>query len=400
MFKTSHSLPLSVYVHIPYCIKKCSYCDFNSHAVPNLAEEELSYTQALQRQIEFWKQEFQDGPDFEIQSIFFGGGTPSLFSGDSILKILQSLQSLAKLHPRCEVTLEMNPLAGGKAKMESYLKAGVNRISMGVQSLNDRLLKDLGRVHDANEAIGTLQDLFEVGFSNVSVDLMYGLAKQSLEDLTETLKRVLDYPLLHFSAYSLIIEEKTLFYHEFQKGKLDLPQDELILEQEETMCNLARSYGFSAYEISNYAKDGFECLHNLNYWNYGAFLGIGAGAVGFLPWNYYDAEGAWGTRINNTKLPEDYRRGSNSGKGFKIERICQTIAEFEFLMMGLRKVNGVCEKDFVNLFQRGWNESELQIFHKYREKEFLCLDGDRIFLNKKGMNFSNDILSELLACVK
>jgi oxygen-independent coproporphyrinogen-3 oxidase len=269
------SEPFSLYVHIPYCISKCPYCDFNSHVVPEIPE--LQYTEALLRELDYFAR-LSDWQDRPAQSIFFGGGTPSTFAPGTIGRIIQRVAALLPVEPSCEITLEANPGTVDQENFSGYREAGVNRISVGVQSFQPRLLKFLGRAHSADDARRALKVIKDTGFENFSFDLMYANPGQTLAELEADLDTALNFQSPHLSAYNLTFEEGTPFHHEYRAGKLrPLSEDEEIAMAELIESKLARA-GLDRYEISNYARPGRQSRHNVNYWRGGDYLGVGAGA--------------------------------------------------------------------------------------------------------------------------
>jgi oxygen-independent coproporphyrinogen-3 oxidase len=263
--------PLSLYVHLPWCVRKCPYCDFNSHAVERGAFPEGEYVAALLRDLRF------TAPGIEgraVRSLFFGGGTPSLFSGTSVRVLMDAIGAALELAPDIEVTLEANPGTVEARHFREYRKYGVNRLSIGVQSFDDGCLARIGRIHSAAEAEAAVHTARAAGFDNINLDLMYGLPGQDIAMALRDLARAVALPVTHVSWYQLTLEPNTVFHH----APPPLPDDDVIREMESAGHALLGAHGFGRYEISAWARPGRECRHNLNYWEFGDYLAIGAGA--------------------------------------------------------------------------------------------------------------------------
>jgi oxygen-independent coproporphyrinogen-3 oxidase len=266
MFELKQLPPLSLYVHLPWCVKKCPYCDFNSHTLKNkLVENE--YIDALVRDLELslpsiWGR--------AIQTIFIGGGTPSLFSPEAIDRLLTAIRNVTNLSPFAEITLEANPGTVDNQNIQGYAMAGVNRISLGVQSFNQNYLQALGRIHNGDEAF-TAVEIAKKYFKKINLDLMYGLPKQTIEEALFDIETAISLSPEHISCYNLTIEKNTAF---FVNPPAFLPDDDLCYDMEEQIVEKLALNGYSRYEVSAYAKTGYECQHNLNYWQFGDYLGL------------------------------------------------------------------------------------------------------------------------------
>jgi oxygen-independent coproporphyrinogen-3 oxidase len=263
--------PLSLYVHLPWCVRKCPYCDFNSHAAKGALPFD-DYVDALLRDLDFdlplvWGR--------SVQSVFFGGGTPSLFPPDCIDRFLQGASGRLRFAPACEITLETNPGTAEHGRFGEYRRAGVNRISFGVQSFDDGCLRRLGRIHDGREAEAAVKLAQDAGIDNLNLDLMYALPEQTPEMAEEDLRRAFALRPAHVSHYQLTLEPNTLF---FAKPPPGIPDDDAAWDMQERCQRLLDAAGYAQYEVSAYAKPGRQCAHNLNYWRFGDYLGIGAGA--------------------------------------------------------------------------------------------------------------------------
>lgn len=317
-----HSIPLSLYIHIPWCIRKCPYCDFNSHEATVIPEAQ--YVQAL---LEDLQQDAALAQGREISTIFIGGGTPSLFSAASFAQLLQAIHAIVPIARHAEITLEANPGTFEYAKFRDFRAAGINRLSIGVQSFNPVHLNALGRVHDREEAIRAIGAAREVGFERLNLDLMHGLPQQTVAEALADLQQAVALQPSHLSWYQLTIEPNTVFYSRPPR----LPDDERLWEIDQAGKQLIAQSGFAQYEISAYARPGFQCEHNLNYWLFGDYLAIGAGAHGKITDQLTGAV----TRYQKTRLPKDYLAPD---KPFTAQqaRVGADELPFEFFMNALR----------------------------------------------------------------
>ena len=286
-------VPLALYIHIPWCIRKCPYCDFNSHEAREIPEAD--YLQALLTDLRLDAVLAQER---EIESIFIGGGTPSLFAADSYAHLLQAIHAIVPIAADAEITLEANPGTFEFAKFKGFREAGINRLSIGVQSFNPAHLQALGRIHDRDEAVRAIACARDVGFEKLNIDLMHGLPQQTMAEALSDLEQAVALQPSHLSWYQLTIEPNTVFY----SRPPQLPDDERLWEIDQTGKAFIAGQGFHQYEISAYARPGFECRHNLNYWLFGDYLAIGAGAHGKIT----DRNTGAITRYQKTRLPKDY----------------------------------------------------------------------------------------------
>lgn len=268
------NLPTSLYIHIPWCIKKCPYCDFNSHEKSGILPEK-AYIEAL---IEDFKADLTTFGEREIASIFIGGGTPSLLSAESYLLLFSRLQDLVSFAPHIEITLEANPGTVEQSRFDGYRETGINRLSLGVQSFNPAALKKIGRIHDEKEALKAVQIARKAGFDRINLDIMYALPSQTPDEALQDLKTAITLSPEHISWYQFTLEPNTYFY----KHPPVLPHEDDLLKTEETGLQLLQQHGFNRYEISAFAREEQTCFHNLNYWTFGDYFGIGAGAHGKL----------------------------------------------------------------------------------------------------------------------
>jgi putative oxygen-independent coproporphyrinogen III oxidase len=374
--------PLALYIHIPWCVRKCPYCDFNSHAAgPQLPEEE--YVDALLADLDIDLQHVHGRP---LTSIFFGGGTPSLFSDRALGRLLEGVERRIAFAPDIEITLEANPGTFEQAKFKGYRALGINRLSIGVQSFQEAKLKALGRIHDGGEAIRAADMARAAGFDNFNLDLMHGLPEQSIEDALFDLRTAIAQAPTHLSWYQLTMEPNTVFWNQPPV----LPEDDLLWDIQEAGQALLAAEGYAQYEVSAYAQPGKQARHNLNYWTFGDFLGIGAGAHAKLSTPHGRILRTWKTR-----LPKDYL---DPGKAYQAgERVLDSDElPFEFLMNVLRLTEGAPAE----LFSQRTGLSLQQLEQARREAErrgLLRGDDTRLVATAKGQLFLNDLLQLFLA---
>ena len=373
---------ISLYIHIPFCAQKCLYCDFPSFARKDHLRK--AYIEALNKEIISLREKHNN---LEINTIFIGGGTPSVLESDELECLLKEVAKL-NMAKDIEYSMECNPGNLTEEKLEVMKKYGVNRISMGLQAKQDNLLKGLGRIHNYKTFKENFLLAKKVGFNNINVDLMFGLPNQRLNEWEETLREIISLEPAHISAYSLIIEEGTAFYNLYENDKLKLPTE----EEERKMYHLAKKIleenGFNQYEISNYAKEGKECRHNLAYWNMDNWIGVGSAAASYIN----------GKRIKNISSVEEYINSINE-KGEAVEEIINNSKNDnmeEFMFMGLRKINGIDENEFKNRFSMNINDVYGEILNKYIDEGLLIRESGRIFLSEKGIEISNIIMADFL----
>ncbi|MDK0585367.1 radical SAM family heme chaperone HemW [Clostridium perfringens] len=373
---------ISLYIHIPFCAQKCLYCDFPSFARKDHLRK--AYIEALNKEIINLREKHNN---LEINTIFIGGGTPSVLESNELECLLKEIAKL-NMAKDIEYSMECNPGNLTEEKLEVMKKYGVNRISMGLQAKQDNLLKGLGRIHNYKTFKENFLLAKKVGFNNINVDLMFGLPNQRLNEWEETLREIISLDPAHISAYSLIIEEGTAFYNLYENDKLKLPTE----EEERKMYHLAKKIleenGFNQYEISNYAKEGKECRHNLSYWNMDNWIGVGSAAASYIN----------GKRIKNISSVEEYINSINE-KGEAVEEIINNSKNDnmeEFMFMGLRKINGIDENEFKNRFSMNINDVYGEILNKYIDEGLLIRESGRIFLSEKGIEISNIIMADFL----
>ena len=373
--------PLALYIHIPWCVKKCPYCDFNSHAAgPTLPEQE--YVDALLADLD---QDLSQVHGRPLRSIFFGGGTPSLFSAAALGRLLAGVERRIPFAGDIEITLEANPGTFEQAKFRDYRALGINRLSIGVQSFQAAKLQALGRIHDGDEAIRAADMARAAGFDNFNLDLMHGLPDQSIEDALSDLRIAIAQAPTHLSWYQLTVEPNTVFWNQPPV----MPEDDILWDIQEAGQALLAEHGYAQYEVSAYAQPGKAARHNLNYWSFGDFLGIGAGAHAKLSSPQGVIRRSWKTR-----LPKDYL---DPGKGFSAgERLLgPDELPFEFLMNVLRLTDGVASPLFTR--RTGLPLTLLAAAREEAEQRgLLHSDPARLVASREGQLFLNDLLQHFL----
>lgn len=393
-----------LYIHFPYCLYKCHYCDFNSHISSNLAQAQIEYTEALCAEIGLLSaaslKRIPVGSP--IRTIFFGGGTPSLMHPSQIKRLISVVRETWLLEPHAEITLEANPGTLTCELLEQFCRAGINRLSLGVQSLHDAYLSPMGRIHTADEAKQTLTWLTQSGFDSWSADLMYGFPGQNSEEWQADVEALLQFRPKHLSLYALTVEEGTP-YARWVSGKRSAPPaDDLQAELAEWSEQRLGQHGIQAYEISNYAQQGYESKHNQIYWRYQPYIGLGAGATSY----FYDgssSQGFQGHRFINHRRPEDYVRAvmqPQMGQSWWAmdEPITQQMAMFEYLMMGLRLREGISAHRFRRLFKTELEEVFARALVQARERNWIqsLQEGERWSLTPLGRHLANQVFCAFL----
>lgn len=342
-----------IYIHYPYCLYKCHYCDFNSYAWTQSDIPQSRYTEALLGEMRRRRNLFETtgthfyAPNTEIDSIFFGGGTPSLMNPQDLELVLAAIHKEFTLPADCEITLECNPGTINREKLRAFKMAGINRLSLGVQSFAEENLKTFGRIHSGAEAIAAIDAALESGIERVSADLIFGFPNQTLAGWQRDLETILKKGLTHLSCYALTAEPDTIYTKALSNGDYAENNPEIFADMMEFTYKRMAEAGLPAYEISNFARPGFESRHNLGYWRYESYIGLGAGATG----NYYlSNDSGFVARTKNTKSPEPYMRGVAEGDFFETEAISRQSAMGEFMLMGLRLKEGISRTDFSHRF--------------------------------------------------
>ena len=377
------AIPLSLYIHMPWCVRKCPYCDFNSHAVPDgklSLDLEQEYLHAL---VEDFKTQLDFAHGRQIHSVFIGGGTPSLISAQGYQWLFNQLKALLPFEEGCEITLEANPGTVEHDPFAGYLAAGINRLSIGVQSFNTEHLKKLGRIHSNEDAISAIAHAKEAGFERINVDLMHGLPEQTLEQALNDLKLAVENGATHISWYQLTIEPNTVFF----RTQPILPIDEVLEDIQEQGEAYLKAQGFINYEVSAWRKE-LPSAHNLNYWQFGDYLSIGAGAHGKVT----QADGVY--RFQKTRLPKDYL-AKVPAEHLQFKRIEAEDMPFEFMMNALRLNNGVAAKLYAErtgISLEGLNE----LLTSLRQRKLMVEDPERLACTEQGHIFLNSVLEEFL----
>ncbi len=379
---TAGDLPLSLYLHFPWCVSKCPYCDFNSFANKEAQVPEARYLDRLLADLELQQERFD--VDRTVISVFLGGGTPSLFSPTAMARVMDGLRARFRLADDAEVTMEANPGTLERGRFKAYRDAGINRVSLGVQSFDDQQLKKLGRIHSADEARHAAEELHAAGLTNFNLDLMYGLEKQTVDaaaaDITEALKLA----PAHISHYQLTLEQGT----PFAANPPALPDDDRIVEMLDTCKILLADSGFQRYEVSAYARVGRQCRHNLNYWSFGDYLGAGAGAHGKLT----TREGI----LRTQQIREPRRYMVAGGESLVVTPVPAHQLPFEYMLNALRLLGGFARQDFPartgldwDTVAEAWTKGEVAGFLERTEAGF-CRASPR------GIDFLNDALLPFL----
>lgn len=376
--KNTRRRPLELYIHIPFCVRKCQYCDFLSG--PSDEETKDRYIEALLQEIHA----AEHTEDYEIVSVFIGGGTPSALKAEAIASVMRTLQEKFFFCEDAEVTIEANPGTVDSEKLMTYRNAGINRLSLGLQSTDAEELKMLGRIHSYEEFLQSYQWAREAGFSNINIDLMFAIPGQTVEAWRQHLRQVAELNPEHISAYSLIIEEGT----PFAQRELDLPDEDTEYQMYEDTAEILGTYGYQQYEISNYAKPRYMCRHNAGYWQRREYLGFGLGASSL----YREL------RFSNTRRMQEYL--TDSGKLEQIRKEVTVLSRNEqieeFMFLGLRMTEGISEKLFKETFGVRIMDIYGDILQKYEAIGFMEHIETKWCLTRKGIHVSNHILADFL----
>ena len=392
---------VSLYVHIPFCAVKCKYCDFLSFDGESY-QTMLRYVDALCQEIKLYAPIVDE---YTVRSVFIGGGTPSILDESLITNIMAFIKQTFKLEKDAEVTIEANPGTLRHQKLTGYKLAGINRISIGLQSADDEMLKRLGRLHNYDQFVASYKAARRAGFNNINIDIMSGLPGQTIHSYVETLSKVLEYEPEHISAYSLSIEPGTPFASD-ESVLNDLPPEMVDRRMYEVTKKLLAAKGYDRYEFSNYARPGYECIHNMVYWTGGEYIGLGLGASSYFQ----------GKRFNNTRNISYYidtleeisdKFVDNDNREILYNDTTKMIRENitpiyidsrmeEFMFLGLRMTCGVSRSDFEERFKKDIFEVYGPVLNKYIGEGFMEMTDDRIYLTDRGIDVSNVILSDFL----
>ena len=376
--KNKNRIPLELYIHIPFCVQKCQYCDFLSG--PSDQETRDRYIKALRAEI----QAVQGVEAYEIVSVFIGGGTPSVLKAEAIASIMETIQKKFCFSPDAEITIESNPGTVDLAKLNAYRETGINRLSLGLQSTDSKELRMLGRIHTYEEFLQSYQWAREAGFQNINIDLMFAIPGQTGEAWRAHLRQVAELKPEHISAYSLIIEEGT----PFAECELDLPDEDTEYQMYEDTAEILERYGYRQYEISNYAKQGYMCRHNAGYWQRLEYLGFGLGASSLYG----------GMRFSNTHQMQEYLKESRNPDQIRkdVTVLSRNEQIEEFMFLGLRMTEGISEKKFEENFDVRLMDIYGDILQKYEETGFMEHIETKWRLTRKGIHVSNHILADFL----
>ena len=377
---------LGLYVHIPFCVSKCNYCDFNSYKIDKNSKE--TYIQDLKKEINLYKQERKNNNEEEISSIFLGGGTPSILSSEEIKYIFESIKENFKIREDAEITIECNPGTLTKEKLMTMKEVGINRLSMGLQAVQDDHLKSIGRIHTYNEFEKNYKEAIEVGFENINVDLMYALPNQKPGEWKESLEKIVKLNPSHISAYSLILEEGTKLYDMYEDNEFEITDEDTDIDMYNYTINYLKENGYNQYEISNYAKEGFECRHNILYWKCDHYIGLGPGASGYLS-NY---------RYNNVESLQDYHEKLSKNKKpiENLEKLSIEDKIQEKIFMGLRMNEGIKFDDLKKQFNTDVKEKYSNQIKELKEKELINESIAGFSLTQRGREISNSVFVEFI----
>ncbi|MBV8803185.1 MAG: radical SAM family heme chaperone HemW [Gammaproteobacteria bacterium] len=386
MFKNNSIIPLSLYIHLPWCARKCPYCDFNSHAAPQHIPEH-AYIEQLIKDLE---QQLPYIRGRRLVSIFLGGGTPSLFSPQAIEKLLSAIYSRLRFAPDTEITLEANPGTVDESRFKGFRAAGINRLSIGIQSLQDKKLQALGRIHNRENALRAIEASVNAGFDNFNLDLMHGLPQQTLDDAISDIQDALQFKPPHLSWYQLTIEPNTFFHHH----PPPLPEDDVLWEIQEKGKHILHKEQLLQYEVSAYAKENYKCKHNLNYWEFGDYLGIGAGAHSKIT----NTEDQTISRHWQVKNPKDYLNPKTTLTSQRITLAKHDII-FEFMLNALRLTSGVSMDLFTA--RTGLSSDVLEpILTEVKTRKLLVDNPSFLRATELGQRFLNNVIEYFLPALK
>ncbi|AFS78837.1 oxygen-independent coproporphyrinogen-III oxidase 1 [Gottschalkia acidurici 9a] len=376
---------LGIYIHIPFCYSKCYYCDFNSHIDQYSYIEK--YIEYLKKEIDLYENSIKE---YKLKTIFFGGGTPSLIDQKYICEIIEYIYKKMNTQYLEEITIEANPKTLNEAKLSAYRDAGVNRISLGLQTLNDNLLKNIGRIHSVQDFYDTYNLIRKNGFKNINVDIMFNLPNQSVTDVLDTLEKVVELDIEHISLYSLKVEEGTPFYNMYESGEITLPDEDIEREMYHRSIRFLEDRGYKQYEISNFSKKDYECKHNLIYWKLKPYIGLGLSAhsnIGSYRYGNVESFSDYFSLIDEKKLPiiKDEK-----------EFIDIDMEIAEYIILGLRLTKGIDKQEFKLKYNKGIEEVFKENLDKFINQGLICQDDKVIRLTKRGLDLCNLVFMELL----
>ncbi|WP_373598748.1 radical SAM family heme chaperone HemW [Paraclostridium bifermentans] len=374
---------LGLYIHVPFCAQKCFYCDFNSYKIKSNEKED--YLINIEREMKLYKKHFKDKC---FDTVFFGGGTPSILKPEELEKLVKSMYENFNIKEDAEITIECNPGTINKEKLIAMKKMGINRLSIGLQAVQNHHLKSIGRIHTYEEFEKNYHDAIDVGFKNINIDLMYALPNQKTEEWKETLDKIIGLNPSHISAYSLILEEGTKLYDMYERNEFELQDEDTDIDMYEYTINTLKENGYNQYEISNYSKEGHECKHNIIYWKCDNYLGLGPGASGYIGdvrYSNVESLNEYNERLNNNEKP--INEENELSKQDKIE---------EFIFMGLRMNEGINLDIFKERFEIDFCDLYKNILDKLIDRKLLKIENSNVLLTQKGREISNSVFIEFI----
>ncbi|EQK41893.1 radical SAM superfamily protein [[Clostridium] bifermentans ATCC 638] len=374
---------LGLYIHVPFCAQKCYYCDFNSYKINSNQKKE--YLINIEREMKFYKGEFKDKC---FDTVFFGGGTPSILTVDELKELVNNINENFNIKKDAEITIECNPGTINREKLEAMKKMGINRLSIGLQTTQNYHLKSIGRIHTYEEFEKNYYDALDIGFKNINIDLMYALPNQKTQEWKDTLDKIIKLNPSHISAYSLILEEGTKLYDMYQNKEFELLDEDTDINMYNYTIDTLKRHGYNQYEISNYSKEDLECKHNIIYWKCDNYLGLGPGASGFIGDSRY-------SNIEdiceyNKCIMQNIRPVSEEIELTKKDKI------EEFIFMGLRMNEGINIDVFKERFDTDFYDIYQEVMDKLIKRELVRFDGKNISLTQKGREISNSVFIEFL----
>lgn len=376
--------PLGVYLHIPFCVRKCQYCDFLSFPLSD-GKDTQAYVDALCEEIRCF---FQEKTGYQITSIYLGGGTPSILQGEQTKQILSTLHQYGSICPEAEITTEANPGTLTMEKLTLYREAGINRLSIGLQTTVQKELSYLGRIHTYEDFLKSYKMGRKAGFENINIDLMSAIPYQTLDSWTQTLKRVLKLQPEHISAYSLIVEEETPFYDDPALSSL-LPDEDTERQMYDLTRQMLKEHGYERYEVSNYARPGKECHHNLLYWDRLDYIGFGLNSASCLDDVRFSNTGSMDDYLKNPWVPLDERNGR--------EVLSHREQMEEAMILGLRKTAGISSREFLARYGDRMEDIFGDVIRRYEKEGLLEWRGDALCFTRRGFDLSNQVLCEFLS---
>lgn len=373
---------LELYLHIPFCVRKCRYCDFLSGPADSAAQDQ--YMEALIREV---RERSKECEQYQVNTLFIGGGTPSVVASKWISEVMAVIRECYDVSPDAEITMEMNPGTVNRQKLCVYHEAGINRLSIGLQSVWDEELQSLGRIHTYEQFKDVYKEARKAGFQNINVDVMSALPGQSVESWEKTLDVILSLEPQpeHISAYSLILEEGTPLYESFEKGELTLPDEDSERQMYQMTETILKHRGYARYEISNYAKEGYQCRHNCGYWRRRDYLGFGIGAASLMR----------ETRFKNGDSLEEYLKDSLAVRE-DVEKLSAEAQMEEFMFLGLRLMEGVSCREFADKFGRDMDTVYGQVIARNVKDGLLRQEEGHLLLTERGIDVSNYVMSQFL----